>query len=196
MTNGSTVIRYDFFVMIVAIVPSMTGCLMYPHVGTGPVIGATLRGSAVLGWEAGGGPGSFIRANIGGSYRLPISKRRIATSPSSTLYSKNQLKGMTTEYVHYLVYEPGVIGGGTLGIAYSDQIGFGGAYGLWAGFPFLLNESSTDDHTLDIFNSVMEGDWKPGFTITVGWRYMAGEHEICFMPKLFYAFIPSLSLSS
>jgi hypothetical protein len=194
MARRCDMVDHRFLGFFVVFVLNITGCLMYPHVGGGPVIGATLRGHAVLGWEAGGGAGPLLRANIGGSYRIPFAADYFAISTSSGVNSNRRPPKLTTEFVHYLVYEPGAIVGGTAGIAHSNFEGFSGSFGLWGGGPFPLSERDNNSH--NPLQSEKMGTWTPTFSLTIGWRYIAGEHEICLFPKFYYAFIPEIKLGN
>lgn len=119
--------RY-FWIIVGLSFTNISACTMIPNVGAGPVIGLTTRPSLVLGWEAGGGIYQTVRANIGGSYRLQRSIQRSSESMPSELDSKKQHMSPSNTIVHYLAYEPGLIGGGTLGVSYGNQEGFDRMY--------------------------------------------------------------------
>jgi hypothetical protein len=175
------------FLVVALVTENAAGCLMNPHVGVGPVVGITPGRGFVLGWEAGGGADGLLRANIGGSYRYVRPKIQTTTSD---YFSDGRSKNLRLELVHYLAYEPGLIGGGTLGIAYSDWEGFAGSYGLWCGMPAPLSDPVLE-YQKNPFSG-QEGKWTPMIAFTVGWRYLAGEHEVYFAPKFVYAFSPSM----
>lgn len=193
MLKRSPIISCIFLLTLALSTTSVAGCFGYPHVGVGPVIGAVQGSGLVLGWEAGGGTG-LLRGNIGGSYRYARPKLKPAALTTYDRYfSDGRAKEPLFETVHYLSFEPGFIGGGTLGIAYSNRGGVDGSYGLWSGvaaFPDVQNSKRTKNPV----TGKGEGTWVPTFTITIGWRYLASAHEIYFAPKFLYLFYPGINL--
>jgi hypothetical protein len=176
-------------VTIALVTTAIAGCFMYPHVGVGPVIGVVPGNGVAFGWEAGGGTDGLLRANIGGSYRYVRPTLKTAEITTYDLYySDGRAKEPSFEIVHYLSYEPGLIGGGTLGIAYSNREGIAGSYGLWGGVVALPDTRNSKYSNNPI--TAREGTWAPTFSFTIGWRYLAGAHEIYFAPKFVYLFYP------
>jgi hypothetical protein len=162
--------------------------------GAEPVVGISARGRAVLGWEAGGGTDGVCRANIGGSYRSVKPAQRLLPSTPSKVQSKGGTRISDYEYVHYLAYEPGLLGGATLGIAHGNLIGIKESHGLWIGAGSAMMYRETDgSYSKNPFDHGQEGHWKTNFTFTIGWRRLTGEHEFYFAPKIVYALVPRIN---
>lgn len=200
MTGIHQIFLNRFFCVYSVFVINMVGCatsspaFLTPHLGGGPVIGAVLSRGFTVGWEAGGGTGPLLRANLGGSYRFAMSPKHFGLSGSENDSNRRQSRS-NSEYIHYLVYEPGIILGGTVGVAYSDLIGIDGSFGVWTGIPLPLTNTETNIDDENPFTH-KRGKWRPFIGLTIGWRYLAGESEIYFAPKVFYDFVPHISLGS
>lgn len=189
MFKSGHINSYISLLEVALVATAVAGCFGYPHVGVGPVIGIVPGNGVALGWEAGAGTDGLLRANIGGSYRYTRPKVK---PPELTTYdryfSDGRAKEPNFEIVHYLSYEPGLIGGGTLGVAYSNREGIAGSYGLWCGM-VVLPDARDSKYSKNPFNR-REGTWAPTFSFTIGWRYLAGAHEIYLTPKFVYLFNP------
>jgi hypothetical protein len=115
------------------LVPSARADLYDYDLAAGPVIAMRDDGGLALGWELGGAFGHDLasrvlsRVNVGGSYALFGTSNRGAEDLS---------------VVHYVVWEPWFIVGGTLGVAIDKGARVHPAFGAWEGFPIPL---STDD---------------------------------------------------
>lgn len=112
-----------------------------------------------LGWEISGTfRYPFVKASLGGIYDL-----------DST--------GNDPAVVHYVAWEPWLLVGGTLGIAYTDRPApIRLAYGLWEGFPVSLTTARR-----------REPVW--AITLAVGLRGFGSDLELYITPKL-WRYVP------
>jgi hypothetical protein len=136
----------------------LSGC----HAAAGPQVGYTFDRGLSYGWEAGGGF-AFLHGNVGQVIR-PEAKPT-APAPSN-------------EWVSYVVAEPWLYVGGTLGLAYSEQTGPGVAVGAWEGVPLPVAGDRSD------FDCGRGEPCRPIVTVAGGLRYLNGEFELYFTPKV------------
>jgi hypothetical protein len=162
------------------------------HFGAGPVIGYSPVRGPTLGWEAGGGVLGAVRLNAGGSYALArVSPKGAPEEPARSARRREAPHAPPPQTVHYIAFEPI---GLTLGadVASNGRTGF--LYGLWAGW-FVdptPNGAFNDSHPgvpIDRFGPDFDcPDYDPEPTPlisgAVGVRYLGGEWEMYFTPKL------------
>lgn len=129
-------------------------------IGAGPMIGWVEDEGLSIGWE------------ISGAWELPILHASIGGS-----YRPEAPGGMRA--VHYVAWEPWAIVGATLGAAIDDAGLATAAIGAWEGGAFVIRELEEQE---------VEGDPVPALVVAlaIGWRFMAGRHEIYLTPKLLY----------
>jgi len=168
------------------------------HVGAGPMIGYSPARGPTWGWEAGAGVLGAVRLNAGGSYAFGDPSRRAGPEPSARIARRGEAtEGSPPKAVHYVALEPI---GLTLGADWASNGRTGFLYGLWAGW-FVdptrygaFNDSPTGT-SIDRFGPDLDcPDYDPEPTPlisgAVGVRYLGGEWEMYFTPKLlaFYCF--------
>ena len=113
--------------------PSARADIYDYNLAAGPVVAIRDDRGLALGWELGAAFGrglvsnALTHVNVGGSYALLGTSNEGAEDLS---------------VVHYLVWEPWFIVGGTLGVAIDTGARFHPAFGVWEG---LLVELSTDE---------------------------------------------------
>ncbi|MEY2937227.1 MAG: hypothetical protein RL033_7976 [Pseudomonadota bacterium] len=127
-----------------------------PGWGFGPVLAITASDSPSLGWEltALGDHPLWARWAVGGNYSWAV-------------------QGDDPAYLHYLVWEPWLYAGGTLGVALTDRFQPRVAYGAWEGVGVSLDG--------DLFESD-ERQWV--VSLAIGWRAVGGTHQFYLTPKL------------
>ena len=127
--------------------------------GFGPVVGYS-EGSWSFGWEAAISRVSpLVKASVGGVYHV----NRRDSAPLT---------------VHYLAYEPWLLLGGTVGVAFADGPHLlRPALGVWQGFPITLTGK-------DLFSAgPVERRWV--LTLSIGWRWFGWSlSQFYFTPKL------------
>ena len=178
----------------------LTGC----HASAGPVVGYSFGHGMIVGWEAGGGAEARLRANVGQSYRLASANESLepnqieplvttsvveadsaseadeeeAEDPEDAEQSEDNqaLPGLRIEEVaSYVVYEPWFFAGATLGLAVNHrESNVGLVAGGWEGVP--VGGWSLDSPEMSDVNGVV--------SIAIGYRYLAGAHEIYLTPKV------------
>jgi hypothetical protein len=162
MPSSLGVFRFVFALLCGAAVtaaPSSVARAQYTF-GGGPVVGWVAGEGLSLGWEttyAYEAPLLYVSA--GGSYRIEA-----PDGPRA---------------VHYLAWEPWALLGGSLGGAVDDDGRGTVVLGAWEAVPFIVGE-------------LQEQSWEvarvPALVVTlaIGWRWMAGTHEIYVAPKLLF----------
>jgi hypothetical protein len=156
------------------------------------VVGYSPARGATWGWEAGGGALGLVRANTGGSYAFREPSRKATPGgPAPIVRNGADPEPAPPKAVHYLAFEPI---GLTLGVDYASNGRVGFLYGLWAGW-FVdptrygaFNDSPTGSEiNRFLFNhDCPDYDPEPTPLITgaVGVRYLGGEWEVYFAPKV------------
>jgi hypothetical protein len=150
----------------------MMGCGTGQQIAAGPVVGWVSGRGWSAGWEAGGGPMTtfkggdptpstpslLARANVGMSWRPPLAG------------------GDTHERVTYVVWEPWLFLGGTLGIRTSSSDGVHPVFGLWEGVPYVFGAFKRE---APLYRC------SPCATLSVafGWRF-DGSGEFYLAPKV------------
>lgn len=128
-----------------------------PGFGLGPVIAITASDTPALGWElsvVGSNP-VYARAALGGSYSWSVAEG-------------------DPQHFHYLVAEPWLYVGATLGLAVADHLQPRVVYGAWEGVGVSLDS--------DVFNTD-ERQWV--VSLALGWRAVGSTHQFYLTPKLF-----------
>ena len=166
------------------------------HMGAGPMIGYSPTRGATWGWEAGGGVLGAVRLNAGGSYAFGTPSRRPGPGEPARIVQSGEDEP-PPKAVHYVALEPI---GLTLGADWASNGRSGFLYGLWAGW-FVdptrygaFNDSPTGTSINRFAPDLDCPDYDPEPTPlisgAVGVRYLGGEWEMYFTPKLlaFYCF--------
>lgn len=149
--------------VILVVALGATGSARAQTVGAGPMLGWVEDEGLSVGWEISGTWGiPLLHASVGGSYRLE--------APGGT------------RAVHYLAWEPWFVIGGTLGVAIDDDGVATGAIGAWEAGPIWIHELR-DQRASEAVPAI-------AVTLAIGWRLMAGRHEIYVTPKLLYHLLP------
>lgn len=174
-----------------AFVPLLVGCGA-GHVGAGPMFGYSPARGATWGWEAGAGVLGAARLNAGGSYAFGDPARRAAPDePARVVQPGEDSETSPPKAVHYLALEPL---GLTLGADWASNGRAGFLYGLWAGWfvdptPYGAFNDSPTGTSINRFAPAFDcPDYDPEPTPlisgAVGIRYLGGEWEMYFAPKL------------
>jgi hypothetical protein len=129
--------------------------------GIGPVFGYSNNRSWSFGWEASIERGAPVfKASIGGVYHVAPQRDDPFT-------------------IHYLVFEPWLFVGGTLGFGIADGPHVARpAYGVWEGIPVSLEHGGDPLRTA----TPARREWM--LTFTFGWRGFGPTSQIYFTPKL------------
>ena len=162
------------------------------------MIGYSPARGATWGWEAGAGTLGIVRVNAGGSYAFREPSRRASPEkPARIVPRGDAAEASPPKAVHYIALEPI---GLTLGadLASNGRAGF--LFGLWAGW-FVdptangaFNDSPPgtliDRFSPDLDCPDYDPEATPLLSGAVGVRYLGGEWEMYFAPKLvaFYCF--------
>ena len=133
--------------------------------GGGPMLAIGSNGDLTVGWEVSGVAGSpVLHFALGGDYMRGASRAGTA---------------------HYLAWEPGFVGGGSLGASLPD--GEPGLYvGAWAGLGW-----PSDPRTIPIEDSDYSRLVGVVFTFCIGYRFIGGAHQFYLAPKLGYYEFPN-----
>jgi hypothetical protein len=130
--------------------------------GIGPVIAWSSGGSWSIGWEAAAMYRiPLLKASVGGIYSIV----RQAQEPAA---------------LHYLAYEPGLILGGTAGVALADVSRVQFMYGAWGGFPLPLTDQFIPGERGP--SGAAPHAWL--LTLTIGWRSFGGMGQLYVAPKV------------
>jgi hypothetical protein len=175
---------------LAALLLTLGGCAA-GHFGAGPMIGYSPARGATWGWEAGAGVLGAVRANVGGSYAFGKPSLRAAREPARIVPRGEAEEALPPEAVHYIALEPL---GLTLGADWASNGRAGFLYGLWAGWfvdptPYGAFNDSPTGTSINRFGPDFDcPDYDPEPTPlisgAVGVRYLGGEWEMYFTPKL------------
>jgi hypothetical protein len=169
----------------------LSGCAT-AHVGAGPIIGYSPARGATWGWEGGVGMLGLARVNAGGSYAFGTPSRQPdAAAPVPSVRSGEPAELSPPKAVHYVAFEPI---GLTLGADWASNGRTGFLYGLWAGWfvdptPYGAYNDSPTGGSINRFSPDFDcPDYDPEPTPLIsgalGIRYLGGEWEMYFAPKL------------
>lgn len=128
--------------------------------GAGPTVGYVFDRGMSFGYEAGGSCGVLLKGNVGGTYFRTESGE--------------------IEAVHYLVYEPWFIVGGTAGFGYSSESGTTSVLGLWHALAYMHYEDYLDEGGVSGVSGL-------AVSAAFGVRWFAGVMEMYMAPKLGWA---------
>lgn len=156
------------------------------------MLGYSPARGATWGWEAGAGVIGAARVNIGGSYAFGEPGRRATPHEPARIVQRGEApEASPPKAVHYVALEPI---GLTVGADWASNGRAGFLYGLWAGW-------FVDPTRYGAFNDSPPGvpinrfgpdfdcpDYDPEATPlisgAIGVRYLGGEWEMYFTPKL------------